>query len=104
MRAKLWEIKVQLRKRMHEPIPAQGRWLKQVVTGFFAYHAVPTNARVLSAFRHDVTALWRRTLRRRGQKDAMTWARITKNADAWLPKPRILHPWPEQRFAVTHPR
>ena len=104
MRAKLAEIKEQLRERMHEPIPEQGRWLKQVVTGFFAYHAVPTNSKALSAFRHYVTDLWRRTLRRRSQKDAMTWARITKIADAWLPKPRILHPWPDQRFAVTHPR
>jgi group II intron reverse transcriptase/maturase len=104
MRAKLREIKAQLRARMHEPIPAQGRWLKQVVTGFFAYHAVPTNARALSAFRHYVTDLWRRTLRRRSQKDALTWARLTKIADAWLPQPRILHPWPDQRFAVTHPR
>ena len=63
-----------------------------------------TNSKALSAFRHYVTDLWRRTLRRRSQKDAMTWARITKIADAWLPKPRILHPWPDQRFAVTHPR
>jgi len=104
MRAKLGEIKAQLRERMHDSIPEQGRWLKQVVTGFFAYHAVPTNARALSAFRHYVTDLWRRTLRRRSQKDAMTWQRITKIADAWLPQPRILHPWPDQRFAVTHPR
>jgi len=104
MRAKLREIKEQLRERMHEPIPEQGRWLKQVVTGFFAYHAVPTNSKALGTFRHYVTDLWRRTLRRRSQKDAMTWARITKIADAWLPKPRILHPWPDQRFAVTHPR
>jgi RNA-directed DNA polymerase len=104
MRAKLREIKEQLRKRMHEPIPEQGRWLKQVVTGFFAYHAVPTNARTLCAFRHYVTDLWRRTLRRRGQKDGMTWERIRKIADAWLPQPRILHPWPDRRFAVTHPR
>ena len=52
MRAKLREIKEQLRERMHEPIPEQGRWLKQVVTGFFAYHAVPTNSQALSAFRH----------------------------------------------------
>ena len=104
MRAKLREIKEQLRERMHEPIPEQGRWLKQVVTGFFAYHAVPTNSQALSAFRHYVTDLWRRTLRRRSQKDGMTWARITKIADAWLPQPRILHPWPDQRFAVTHPR
>ena len=104
MRAKLREIKEALRKRMHEPIPDQGRWLKQVVRGFFAYHAVPTNFRALGAFRHHVTNLWRRTLRRRSQKDGMTWAWITKIADAWLPQPRILHPWPEQRFAVKHPR
>ena len=104
MRVKLQAIKEQLRERMHEPISKQGRWLKQVVTGFFAYHAVPTNAKALSAFRHHVTDLWRRTLRRRSQKDHMTWARITKIADAWLPQPRILHPWPDQRFAVTHPR
>ena len=104
MRAKLQEIKVQLRQRMHDPIPVQGRWLKQVVTGFFAYYAVPTNAKALGAFRHYVTDRWRRTLRRRSQKDGLTWERIRKIADAWLPQPRILHPWPDQRFAVTHPR
>ena len=104
MRAKLGEIKEELRRRMHEPILEQGRWLKQVVTGFFAYHAVPTNSRALSAFHHYVTDHWRRTLRRRSQKDGMTWERLTQLADAWLPKPRILHPWPEQRFAVNHPR
>jgi hypothetical protein len=76
LRAKLREIKEQLRERMHEPIPKQGRWLKQVVTGFFAYHAVPTNSAALSAFRHYVTDLWRRMLRRRRQKNRMTWERI----------------------------
>jgi group II intron reverse transcriptase/maturase len=104
MRAKLREVKEELRSRMHHAIPEQGRWLRAVVTGFFAYHAVPTNARALGAFRHYVTDLWRRTLRRRSQKDHMTWSRMTKLADAWLPSPRILHPWPDQRFAVTHPR
>jgi RNA-directed DNA polymerase len=104
MRAKLREIKEQLRRRMHDAIPEQGRWLKAVVTGFFAYHAVPTNARALSAFRHHVTDLWRRTLRRRSQKDGLTWNRMTQLAAAWLPPPRILHPWPDQRFAVKHPR
>ena len=104
MRAKLREIKEQLRRRMHDAIPDQGRWLKAVVTGFFAYHAVPTNARALSAFRHHVTDLWRRTLRRRSQKDGLTWNRMTQLAAAWLPPPRILHPWPDQRFAVKHPR
>ncbi len=103
-RAKLQEIKEELRQRMHQPIPLQGSWLKQVVTGYFAYYAVPTNARALCAFRHYVTDLWRRTLRRRSQKDGFTWARMTKLAAGWLPEPRILHPWPDQRFAVKHPR
>jgi len=104
MRAKLKDIKAELRRRMHWPIPEQGKWLRQVVTGHFGYYAVPTNGRALSAFRHHVTDLWRRTLRRRSQRDGFTWARMTKLTDDWLPKPRILHPWPSERFAVSHPR
>jgi RNA-directed DNA polymerase len=104
MTAKLKEVKEELRQRMHQPIPEQGTWLRQVVTGFFAYHAVPTNFRALGAFRLHITRLWRRVLRRRSQKDGATWKRIEKLADAFLPKPRILHPWPSDRFAVKHPR
>jgi RNA-directed DNA polymerase len=104
MGAKLQEIKRELRRRMHQPIPVQGKWLAQVVMGYFRYHAVPTNGRALTAFRLQVTILWRRALRRRSQKDRTAWNRITKLADAWLPKPRILHPWPDKRFAVKHPR
>jgi group II intron reverse transcriptase/maturase len=104
LRAKLQEIKAELRRRMHQPIPIQATWLRQVVTGHFAYYAVPTNGRALSAFRHWVADLWRRTLRRRSQKDGFTWNRIAKLADDVLPKPRILHPWPDQCFAVKHPR
>jgi len=104
MRATLQEVKAQLRKRMHDPIPSQGRWLRSVVQGYFAYHAVPTNMRAIGAFRYHVTDLWRRTLRRRSQKDAMTWKRTTQLAEDWLPPPRILHPWPDQRFDVKYPR
>ncbi|MER9651864.1 group II intron reverse transcriptase/maturase [Mesorhizobium sp. M0199] len=104
MRVKLKDIKAELRRRMHWPIPEQGKWLRQVVTGHFAYYAVPTNGGALAAFRHHVTDLWRRTLRRRSQRDGFTWARMTKLTDDWLPKPRILHPWPNARFAVSHPR
>jgi len=104
MRAKLKEIKKELRQRMHQSIPEQGKWLRQVVIGYFAYHAVPTNSHALAAFRFHVTNLWRRTLRHRSQKDQTTWDRITKIANDWLPRPRILHPWPRQRFAVKHPR
>jgi RNA-directed DNA polymerase len=74
------------------------------VTGFFAYHAVPTNSRALHTFRHRVTDLWRRSLQRRSQRDQMTWRRIKKLTDDFLPQARILHPWPHARFAVKHPR
>jgi RNA-directed DNA polymerase len=104
MMAKLLELKEEMRRRMHWPIPEQGKWLKQVVGGFFNYHAVPTNSRALAAFRHHVRVLWGRTLRRRSQKDRTTWDRIAQLAEEWLPKPRILHPWPNVRFAVKHPR
>ena len=104
MRATLRDIKAQLRERRHDAIPDQGRWLRSVVTGYFAYHAVPTNYRALGAFHHHVTDLWRRSLRRRSQRDAMTWNRMSKIAGDWLPTPRILHPWPERRFAVKYPR
>ena len=104
MKAKLKEVAGELRQRMHQSIPAQGTWLKQVVTGYFAYHAVPTNWAALRAFRAVITRQWRWTLRRRSQKSALTWERMKKVADDWLPKPRILHPWPNQRFVVKHPR
>src|SRR6202049_2701889 len=104
MRAKLRAIKEELRRRMHEPIPQQGQWVRQVVRGYFAYHAVPTNVASLSAFRNHVVDLWRRTLKRRSQKDHTTDRKSTRLAADFLPVPRILHPWPDARFAVTHPR
>ncbi len=104
MRTKVQAIKQELRRRMHQSIPVQGNWLKQVVTGYLNYHAVPTNGRALVTFRFRVIDLWTRTLRRRSQKDRTTWERIKWLANDFLPKPRILHPWPEKRFAVRHPR
>jgi hypothetical protein len=71
VKAKLREIKDELRRKMHLPVAEQGSWLGQVVTGYFAYHAVPNNLGSLVAFHSHVTDLWRRTLRRRGQKDRM---------------------------------
>jgi group II intron reverse transcriptase/maturase len=104
MRAKLQEIKEALWERMHDTIPEQGKWFAQVVRGYFNYHAVPTNARSLDVFRYHVTDLWRRTLKRRSQKDRTTWDRMTRLAADYLPATRILHPWPDARFAVNHPR
>jgi group II intron reverse transcriptase/maturase len=104
MRTTLQALKTELRQCMHQPIHEQGTWLGQVVRGYFAYHAVPTNADRLNAFRHDVVALWRRALRRRSQKDGTTWSRIERLSAKFIPTPRILHPWPDQRFLVKHPR
>jgi len=104
MRTKLQDIKVELQRRMHWPIPEQGEWLRQVVVGHFAYFAVPTNIRALKAFRLCVTNLWRRTLERRSQRSRLVWEKLEKISDDWLPIPRILHPWPDRRFAVNHPK
>ena len=104
MRTRLREIKEELRRRMHQPIPEQGKWLGQVVKGYFAYHAVPTNERKMGAFRHYVTKLWLRTLRRRSQRRGLTWERMGQLADEWLPTARNLHPRPQARFAVKYSR
>jgi RNA-directed DNA polymerase len=98
MRAKLQEVKHDLRRRWHQSIPEQGRWLGSVVRGYFAYHAVPTNIDALQAFRSEVARHWLRALRRRSQRDRTTWRRMQCHVRRWLPPCKILHPWPEQRF------
>jgi RNA-directed DNA polymerase len=104
MCAKLREIKEALRQRTNRPIPETGKWLAQVVAGYFAYHAVPTNGLALDAFRYHVKHLWRRQLCRRSQRAGVLWTQMAKLTDEFLPKPQILHPWPSVRFAVRHPR
>jgi RNA-directed DNA polymerase len=104
MRAKLQEIKQQLRRRMHDPVEQTGKWLKSVVQGYFNYHAVPGNLDRLGVFRHRVTRLWRWALRRRGQKHRPNWARIRRRAERWVPIPCVLHPYPSVRFAAHYPR
>ncbi len=104
MQAKLAAIKQELRRHLHAPIPEQGAWLGKVVSGYFAYHAVPTNIAALSTFRYFVSQLWLRSLRRRSQRSATNWPQMAKLEAQWLPKPRILHPWPSKRFAVKYPR
>jgi RNA-directed DNA polymerase len=104
MRAKLKQVKDQLTRRMHQPVPEQGRWLASVVRGHMAYYAVPGNIRAAEAFRDQVTRYWYKTLRRRSQKTRINWDRMDRIANRWLPRPRIMHPYPDTRFAATHPR
>jgi group II intron reverse transcriptase/maturase len=104
MRAKLKVVKGQLTQRMHLPVPEQGRWLASVVRGHMAYYAVPGNIQAVAAFRDQVTRHWRRTLRRRSQKTRINWERMDRIATRWLPRARVMHPFPEVRFAATYPR
>jgi group II intron reverse transcriptase/maturase len=104
LRAKLQAVKTTLRERMHEPISAQGRWLGAVVRGYFNYHAVPGNAASLDAFRTQSVRLWLRALRRRGQRRRLNWERFSRIVSHWIPRPRILHPYPNARFYAKHPR
>jgi group II intron reverse transcriptase/maturase len=103
-RAKLADIKKQLRQRMHAPLGETGEWLRAVVLGYFRYHAVPGNLRTLAGFRRVVSRLWLWTLRRRSQKRRMSWGRFYRLENRYLPPPRTCHPFPNVRFAAMHPR
>ena len=98
MRAKLKSVKAEMRKRMHLPIPEQGRWLANVLQGHYNYYAVPDNSEAMRGFRARVLQHWRKSLARRSQKGRITWDRTNRIAARWLPQPRILHPWPDARF------
>jgi RNA-directed DNA polymerase len=98
MRAKLREVKTELRARRHLPIPEQGRWLSSVLRGHCNYYAVPGNIPALRAFRRQIIRHWYKTLRRRSQRTRMTWKRMYRLETRWLPAVRTLHPWPDVRF------
>lgn len=101
-RTKLAGIRDQLRKRMHDPLPTQGVWLRSVLGGYFQYFAVPTNLATLRQFRTQVTRLWQRALSRRSQKGYVPWEKMKPRVERWLPKVRQLHPWPDDRFSRRH--
>ncbi len=104
LRAKLQELKQQLRRRRHDPIAQTGKWLRSVVQGYFNYHAIPGNLDRLGTFRERLKRLWRGQLLKRSQRHRRRPSRLAWLADRWLPRPRVLHPWPSQRFAASHPR
>jgi group II intron reverse transcriptase/maturase len=100
LRAKLQAVKLVLRRRMHDPVPEVGKWLGAVVQGYINYYGVPTNYTAISLFRQEIIRYWLWTLRRRGQKTSITWDRMKRLADRYLPQPQIVHPYPEQRLCV----
>jgi group II intron reverse transcriptase/maturase len=96
--AKLSEVKTELRRRMHDPIGKQGRYLRSVLIGHYRYYGVPGNSNQLSTFRYHTMQLWWRSLKRRSQRGRMTWAKLERHVSRWLPPPKICHPRPEERF------
>lgn len=104
MNAKLQDIKEQLRKRMHEPVPKTGRWLSQVLRGHYGYYGVPTNSPALTLFRDRLTRLWYTTIRRRSHKARLPWDRMHRLVERWLPPACLTHPWPTDRFYAKYPR
>ena len=98
MRAKLREVKDQLKRNRHRPIPVQGHWLRAVVQGHLAYYAVPGNTDAVAAFRTQATRHWYKALRRRSQRTRLTWERMNRIAKRWLPPARVKHPFPNVRF------
>ena len=98
MRAKLKQVKDQLMRRRHLPVPEQGQWLASVVRGHLAYYAVPGNIRAANAFRIQVSRHWFRALRRRSQRHRLNWERMNRLIARCLPPARIVHPYPEVRF------
>jgi RNA-directed DNA polymerase len=104
LRARLKLIGKALKSMLHRSIAEQGRWLARVVRGYLQYHAVPGNMRTLNGFCHQVKRHWLQTLRRRSQRHRMPWERFARLVAHWIPTPRILHPYPSERFYAAHPR
>src|SRR6266498_5552958 len=101
LQAKLSEVKIELQRRMHDPIPEVGRWLRSVVGGHIRYYGVPMNGTALSMFRYQVGRLWHRTLSRRSQNARVLWDRMRRLIDRWLPPARTCHPYPLRRMGVV---
>lgn len=100
LRAFLHEVKRQLRVRWAQTPREQGEWLGSVVRGYMQYHGVPGNRIALETVRREVNRMWLRALRRRSQKHDLHWARFTRWVKRWIPSTRIVHPYPNQRFAL----
>jgi group II intron reverse transcriptase/maturase len=100
VQAKLSEVKAELKRRMHDPIPDVGTWLRSVVGGHIRYYGVPMNSQALHMFRFQVGRLWHRALSRRSQNGRVLWDRMRRLIDRWLPPARVCHPYPLRRLGV----
>ena len=100
LQAKLSEVKTELRRRLHHPVPEVGQWLRSVVSGHFRYYGVPMNAPALHIFRLQIGWLWHCALSRRSQNGPILWDRMRRLINRWLPAVRVYHPYPLRRMGV----
>ena len=77
-----------------------GQWLQSVVRGRLCYYGAPINSQALSVFRFRVAWLWHRALARRSQTGWVSWERMRRLVDHWLPPARVCHPYPLRRLGV----
>jgi RNA-directed DNA polymerase len=101
LQAKLDAVKAELRRRLHDPIPEVGQWLRSGVSGHFRYYGVPMNAPALGLFRFQVGWLWHRALSRRSQNGRIPWDRMRRLIKRWLPPVRVYHDYPLRRMGVV---
>jgi RNA-directed DNA polymerase len=105
IRAKLMELKIELKRRLHHTVPVVGKWLRVVLLGHYRYYGVPGNSRKLESFKFYVSRLWYKTLQRRSQRHRLNWERMARLTDCWLPRPRIYHPYPDlSKYVITRGR
>jgi len=104
LEAKLQQVKQELRRRMHAPAPEVGEWLGRVLNGFYQYHAVRGSWASLYRCRERIGSYWRHVLERRSQRGRLTATRLGRLLARWLPQPRLVHPYPQVRFAAKYPR
>jgi group II intron reverse transcriptase/maturase len=100
-RAKLMELKMELKRRLHHTVPVVGKWLRVVLLGHYRYYGVPGNSRKLESFKFHLSRLWYKTLQRRSQRHRLNWERMARLIDRWLPRPCIYHPYPDLSRYVT---
>ena len=92
---KLKAVRAEAKRRMHEPVAEQHRWLCQVLRGHYAYFGLPCNMPCLAAFWRGVPRIWRPSLQRRSRKRRLTWQGFAELLALFpLPMPKITHPWP----------
>jgi RNA-directed DNA polymerase len=101
LQAKLNEVKTELRRRLPRSLPEVGQWLRSVVSGHFRYYGVPMNTTALDIFRFQTGWLWHRALSRRSQNGRISWDRMRRLINRWLPSVRVYHDYPLRRLGVV---